>query len=106
MINRANRFNNRNELLSVLRKGKNVRAEGFSVRSKPSNQPKVAVVVSKKVSKQAVTRNRIRRRLFEVVHQQIKDSGIKNSVVIIVHEAALADRGFANLTNQLSKVIK
>ncbi|MBP7018276.1 ribonuclease P protein component [Candidatus Saccharibacteria bacterium] len=106
MINRANRFNNRNELLSVLRKGKNVRAEGFSVRSKPSSQPKVAVVVSKKVSKQAVTRNRIRRRLFEVVHQQIKDSGIKNSVVIIVHEAALADRGFANLTNQLSKVIK
>ena len=62
-------------------------------------------MVSKKVSKLAVTRNRIRRRLFEIIHRQIQDNGIKNSGVIIVHDASLADRDFTNLTNQVRKVL-
>lgn len=68
MIGRAHRFHGRNGLRRVYTHGKTVRGPQMSLKvmaGRPDKGYRLAIVVSKKVSKSAVVRNRIRRRLYE-----------------------------------------
>ena len=70
MLNRRHRFHGYGSLKAVYQHGTNVRGPGLNLRFTNRNGDKpyrVAVVVSRKVSKSAVTRNRIRRRVYEAV---------------------------------------
>jgi ribonuclease P protein component len=69
MISKTNRFHGRNSLNTVYQKGRAVRGDYISLRYIPTRRAdyRLAVVVSKKVSKSAVVRNRIRRRVYEIV---------------------------------------
>ena len=70
MINRLFRFHGYNALLPVYRKGVTVRGSLMSLKYAPrrsASSYRAAVVVSKKVHKSAVVRNRIRRRIFELI---------------------------------------
>ncbi len=74
MLAKDYRFHGRRSLAHVYRKGKTVRGSLFSVRyiRRPNGcSYRCAVVVSKKVSKSAVTRNRIRRRIYELCRQHL-----------------------------------
>lgn len=73
MLDRTHRFHGYNALNFAYKNGQTVRgpALGLKYVVNPRRQGfRVAVVVSKKVSKSAVTRNRIRRRVTEVVRGQ------------------------------------
>lgn len=77
MITRQHRFHGRGSLNYVYRKGRQIRGGSLSLRYAPSKRPdyRLAVVVSRKVSKSAVVRNRIRRRIYEIV--RIERAGAK-----------------------------
>lgn len=75
MLSRKNRFHGHNALNFTYRKGRSVKDDLVSL--KYTNNPKrrnfrVAVVVSKKVSKSAVKRNKIRRRIYQIVRDHSK----------------------------------
>ncbi len=73
MIARTHRFHGYGSLNSVYRSGQTARGSLLSLRfaARSNQRPyRVAVVVSRKVSKSAVVRNRIRRRVYEAVRQQ------------------------------------
>ncbi|MDB5168799.1 MAG: hypothetical protein JWO41_155 [Candidatus Saccharibacteria bacterium] len=72
MLARLHRFHGPNTLTVLYRRGQTVRSQHLTLKySVRGNAPyRVAVVVSKKVSKSAVVRNRIRRRIFEQVREQ------------------------------------
>jgi ribonuclease P protein component len=77
MIGRTHRFHGYGSLRGVYQRGKTVRTPLMNLRyaSRDPNKPyRVAVVVSRKVNKSAVTRNRIRRRIYEAVRA---NDGIK-----------------------------
>jgi ribonuclease P protein component len=70
MISRSHRFHGYNSLRHVYRHGRMARGSQFAVKAalNPRRQTyRVAVVVSRKVNKSAVARNRMRRRLYELV---------------------------------------
>lgn len=68
MLRRVHRFSGRKALQYVYRVGKTVYGKGIGLRFAPNTATyRVAVVVSKKVHKSAVVRNRIRRRVYEVI---------------------------------------
>jgi len=72
MLGRAHRFHGYNSLNGVYRRGKTARAPMMSLRfaGRGADKPyRVAVVVSRKVNKSAVTRNRIRRRIYAAVRE-------------------------------------
>ncbi len=72
MIARTFRFHGYGSLNYVYRQGATVRNTLCSLRYVKNDRrktPRVAVVVSKKVHKSAVVRNRIRRRFYEVLRQ-------------------------------------
>lgn len=74
MIAQSHRFHGYGSLRFVYRQGKTIRGPLVSlkfVRNARRSKYRVAVVVSKKVSKSAVVRNRIRRRVYEIVRTQL-----------------------------------
>lgn len=74
MLSRPHRFHGYGSLRYVYRNGKVVRGAYCSLKYVANNRNtryRVAVVVSKKVSKSAVVRNRIRRRIYEVVRMTV-----------------------------------
>lgn len=94
MLRRANRFHGYNSLNDVYRHGSTVRANELSIRYKVNpkrKQYRTAVVVSKKVSKSAVVRNRIRRRVFEIIRNQ--ENAIKQpfDIVISIHSENISN---------------
>lgn len=86
MISKLNRFHRRGSLNYVYQKGKTVRSESLSLRYAPSREKdyRLAIVVSRKVSKSAVTRNRIRRRIYEIVRLARKESAKEWPVDMII----------------------
>lgn len=75
MLGRQNRFHGYNSVLPVYRQAQVVRADGCSLHYKLNPRRKdyrLSVVVSKKVAKSAVQRNRIRRRVYEIVRQSVQ----------------------------------
>lgn len=73
MIAKLFRFHGYGSLRNVYRRGKSVRSPLISLKYEKrdsKNSYRLAVVVSKKVHKSAVVRNRIRRRVYEIVRKQ------------------------------------
>jgi ribonuclease P protein component len=70
MIARVHRFHGYGSLRGVYSRGQTVRSPLISLKysTRSGNRPyRSAVVVSRKVNKSAVVRNRIRRRVYEIV---------------------------------------
>jgi ribonuclease P protein component len=94
MIANTYRFHGHGGLRYVYKRGKNVRGQYFSLKFAPNNKRdsyRLAVVVSKKVSKLAVVRNRIRRRIYEVVRKNQDRITGPYDVVITVYSEQLMD---------------
>jgi ribonuclease P protein component len=73
MIGRFNRFHGYGALRGTYQRGHTARGPLLSLKyayRDPKRPYRLAVVVSRKVSKSAVVRNRIRRRVYEIVRQQ------------------------------------
>ncbi len=89
MITRANRFHGHGSLRYVYQHGQTVRGPLCSlkyIRNEKRKSYRLAVVVSKKVHKNAVKRNRIRRRIYETVRLQAVDIIAFDMVITVFHE--------------------
>lgn len=94
MLSHKHRFHGPHSLRTMYRSGQTVHSHICKVKYIQSGRhkdPRFAIVVSKKVHKSAVGRNRMRRRFYEAVRKQIPSMkrGV-DVVVIIVSGEALA----------------
>ena len=72
MIAQKHRIHGLGSLRYVYQRGKTVRSQALAIkfmRNDKRDDYRCAVVVSKKVHKSAVARNRVRRRIFEIIRQ-------------------------------------
>ncbi len=86
------RFHGYSALRYVYKNGKAVRTQQLTVKysENPHRKlPRFAVVVSKKIIKSAVGRNRIRRRVFEIIREELPRFKKPYDVVCIVSSAEL-----------------
>jgi ribonuclease P protein component len=108
MIHSSHRFHGRSSLRFVYRQGRVVHGPQLAlrfVRNPREQKYRVAVVVSRKVSKSAVVRNRIRRRIFEVVR---RESGLLNGpydLVFGVRTEQLAEADSAAVQQAVRKLL-
>lgn len=87
MISRAHRFHGHNSLRYVYQHGQTVRGPLTAlkfVHNQRRSSYRLAVVVSRKVNKSAVARNRIRRRLYEAVRLEEAHIALPYDMVITV----------------------
>ena len=81
------RFHGHGSLRYVYAHGQAVRSRLMTVkysRHPKRKNPRIAVVVSKKVYKGAVGRNRIRRRLYELIREELPRLHDNQDIVVIV----------------------
>lgn len=84
------RFHGHNSLRFVYAHGKAVRSQALTLKwttNPRRKKSRVAVVVSKKVLKSAVGRNRIRRRVYEYMRTRLPDLNAVYDIVWIVTSA-------------------
>jgi ribonuclease P protein component len=93
MITATHRFHGRSALRFVYQRGKTVRGGELSLRYAYNDRIagyRVAVVASRKVSKSAVVRNRIRRRIYEIVRLEGERITKPYDLVFTVYNEAAA----------------
>jgi len=76
----------------------------FYAKNKKGNDYKMAIVVSKKISKLAVDRNRIRRRLYELIRTEETFDGVAIQAVFVVHNKSVADMPHTELKTTIMKL--
>ena len=95
MLAYKNRFHGHGSLRFVYKNGRAARAEEMTLKfslNPRRKTPRIAVVISKKVLKSAVGRNRIRRRIYEVIRQNLTNLTSHNlDMVFIVSSSKLRD---------------
>ncbi len=110
MISKIHRFHGHGALNYLYRNGKTVRSEAINLRfcSGKNDQFRMSVIVSKKVSKSAVVRNRIRRRIYEIVRNSYKTSRPKSShdFAFIVFSDSLATMPSQELDSLINGILK
>jgi ribonuclease P protein component len=112
MLKRANRINKTRDLQRVYRLGKPVHSSALVIKfvAAPAGasaaQSQVAFVVSKKVSKKAVLRNRVKRVLREKVRLNLSRQKPGKYLVIVKPQAAnmTAAELRAQISHALSKI--
>jgi len=90
MLAYKNRFHGYNSLRYVYKNGQIVRSKYMTLKYSHNPRrktPRVSVVVSKKVLKSAVGRNRIRRRIYEQIRHVLPQCPPQRDIVCIVTSA-------------------
>ena len=85
-----------------------VRGRSLAVRFRPvrGDGYRLAVVVSRKVSKSAVVRNRIRRRVFEIIRTEPTLTPIGFAVALTVYDISLATIQSSALAEQIATLFR
>lgn len=104
MISQRFRFHGHNSLNFVYKHGRTVRSPALSLKYILNDRRqtcRAAVVVSKKIHKSAVTRNRIRRRLYELL--RLQQPSIEKSYDLVI--TILSERAAALDSNELNQIL-
>jgi ribonuclease P protein component len=106
MISKQHRFHGLNSLRFAYRRGTTVRGPLFAV--KVAQNPRrdtyrAAVVISRKVNKSAVARNRMRRRLYESLRALEDDIDGPYDIVISVFQSDVLSAPAGSLNSQLRR---
>lgn len=109
MISRTHRFHGFNSLRHVYARGQTVRSPLLSVKYIFNNKRRsyrLAVVVSRKVHKSAVVRNRIRRRIYEVLRRRESALIQPYDIVITVFSDQIATAAAADLGTMIDDQLR
>ena len=109
MISITHRFHGHGSLQFLYKNGKVVRGAAASLRYSPNPKRKdyrAAVVVSKKVSKSAVVRNRVRRRIYERVRILSSDFTGVYDIAFLVYDEKMATISPDQLQKDITTLLK
>ena len=109
MLPYKNRFHGHGSLRYVYANGNSVRTQKIVVkftRNPNRKDSRFAVVVSKKVLKSAVGRNRIRRRVYEIIRHEIPSFDGNFDVVVMIFHKSIKDIPHAELRQNLVDIFK
>ena len=109
MIGRTHRFHGRAGIRRLQKTGGSVRSGQLALRyasNSVDSSYRLAVVVSRRVSKSAVVRNRIRRRLYERVRILSSSFTAPHDLVLVVYDEQIAHEPVERLTSEVTKLFK
>ena len=108
MLSKKYRFHSRGGVKYVYRHGKTIRRPDLSLVfcNNDHNKTRFAVVVSKKVNKSAVGRNRIRRRIYEAIRLDFDKFKQPRDYIFVVYSRNLKDLPFPELQKTIRSLIE
>ncbi|MDD5098582.1 MAG: ribonuclease P protein component [Candidatus Pacebacteria bacterium] len=107
MLSQENRLKKKKEFEAVFKGGRIVRGNSFFLKflDNGTNRTKIGFVVSKKVSKKAVERNKVKRRLREATREK-KDDIDKGLSIVIVALPVIKDLSFEEIKKETDVLFK
>ena len=92
----------------MYQKGKTVRGAKASLVFVPNERgfTRVAVVVSKKVEKTAVGRNRIRRRVYEVIRRNFEYLPKETDYIFVIYSKEVLEMPYSELEKTLGELVE
>lgn len=108
MLSKKYRFHSRGGVNYVYKNGKTIRSSKISLVFVENTRgfTRVAVVVSKKVAKSAVERNKIRRRVYEALRINFDDMPKKTDYIFVVYSKDVKNIPFEELQKILGKLVE
>lgn len=100
MVAQKNRFHGHNSLRFLLGKGQTEQTPYFRLKHIANRRRqtwRLAIIVSKKVHKSAVVRNKIRRRLYELMRTHMPTMSTSPDMAIIVRDSQPAELDWQEL---------
>lgn len=108
MLSKRYRFHSRGGVRYTYQNGKTIRGSRISLvfAENTRNKQRYAVVVSKKVMKSAVGRNRIRRRVYEAIRLQQGKIAKPVDCIFIIYNKEVMEMEFKELQNLVADLLK
>lgn len=108
MLSSKYRFHSRGGVKYTYRNGKNIRTAKISLvyNQNIKNKQRFAVVVSKKVMKSAVGRNRIRRRIYEAIRFNLDKLDKPFDCIFVVYSSDFISMPFSDIYDTISGLFK
>lgn len=108
MLSKKYRFHSRGGVKYTYRHGKTLRSGNISLVYNHNSRgfQRFAVVVSKKVLKTAVGRNRIRRRVYEAIRAELPEYKEKNDCIFIVYSKDFQNIPFEKLRAEVHRLLE
>lgn len=107
MLPKNNRLKNKKEFKEVFRKGKGFEKDFLFLKVKKieSDKSKFGFIVSRKISKKAVARNKMKRRLREIVRKEFPK--IKPGIdAVLVVKKDIEKKDFLEIKKTVSQLFK
>jgi ribonuclease P protein component len=109
MIDRTHRFQGHGSLRFAYQKGQTIRGQFCSLKyilNRRRSTYRIAVVVSRKVHKSAVVRNRIRRRIYEIVRCQESRIAGSYDLIFTIYSDQLAEMPYEQLSETITEKLE
>ncbi len=108
MIPAKYRFHSRGGVNYTYKHGRTIRSPLLSLVYAPNSHKKTrfAVVVSKKVLKSAVGRNRIRRRVYEAIRPEIPNLKAPTDHIFLIHSKEIVTIAFDELSTSIKDLLR
>ena len=107
MLAFANRFHGHGSLRFVYKNGQAIRSRLITIKYTTNPHRKhsrFAVVISKKVHKSAVGRNRMRRRIYEIVRHELPRIPLAHDVAIMIFSSEVINLPAEELTETIRQL--
>lgn len=108
MLSQKYRFHSRGGVRHTYQKGKTIRTSVLSLVYAPNSHhiQRFGVVVSKKVLKSAVGRNRIRRRIYEAIRLELPEFTTPQDCLFVVFNRSVKDMPFSELRYLIHELLE
>lgn len=109
MLSFLHRFHGHGSLRYVYKNGQAIRSHLVTVKyvTNPHREhSRFAVVVSKKVHKRAVGRNRIRRRIYEIIRRELPHMAPAHDVVVMVFSSEVINMPYDDLAETVRNLFQ
>ena len=108
MLSQKYRFHSRGGVHHTYQKGKTIRTPLLSLVFAPNTHemPRFGVVISKKVLKSAVGRNRVRRRVYEAIRLELPEFTTHQDNLFVIFSPTLATMPFRELRQTIHELLE
>lgn len=102
------RLQKRPEFLRVAKEGRHWVSKGITLQAAPNEMehPRFGLTITKKIYKQAVKRNRIRRRMRSVAYEVLSQHAQDGYDFVLIGKTETLDRPYPNLVKDLKWCLK
>ena len=107
MLSRKYRFHSRGGVRATYRQGKTIRTPIISLVYAPNthHHQRFAVVISKKVLKSAVGRNRVRCRVYEALRLELPEFTYHLDCIFVIYNKSIATMPFRELRDTIHDLL-